>query len=151
MDSATQVAMPSKSPKWTGYVLSTLVFLLMDSIMKLLKLPIVLDASAKLGFSAPVVFTIGVILLLYVIPQTSVLGAIFLTGYLGGAVCTHLRLGIPCLAISSFRLIWALYSGLDSISANRACAPCSPSAGQPPSVREEFFSRCRFLPSSFVV
>jgi len=101
MDSATQVAMPSKAQKWTSYVLSTLVvlFLLMDSGMKVLKLPMVLDASAKLGFSAPVVFTIGVILLLcvilYAIPQTSVLGAILLTGYLGGAVCTHLRLGNP--------------------------------------------------------
>ena len=108
MDSATQVAMPSKAIKWTSYVLSTLVvlFLLMDSIMKLLKLPIVLDASAKLGFSAPVVFTIGVILLfcviLYVIPQTSVLGAILLTGYLGGAVCTHLRLGNPLLGYLLF-------------------------------------------------
>jgi len=101
MDPASQVAAPSKAQKWTGYVLSTLVvlFLLMDSIMKLLKLPMVLDASAKLGFSAPVVFTIGVILLLcvilYVIPQTSVLGAILLTAYLGGAVCTQLRLGNP--------------------------------------------------------
>jgi DoxX-like protein len=136
MDAATQVATPSKAQKWTGYVLSTLVvlFLLVDSVMKLLKLPVVLDASAKLGFSASVIFTIGVILLLcvilYVIPQTSVLGAILLTGYLGGAVCTHLRLGIPCLAISSFRLIWALYSGLDSISANRACEPCFPSAAK---------------------
>ena len=101
MDAATQVATPSKAQKWTGYVLSTLVvlFLLVDSVMKVLKLPIVLDASAKLGFSASFVFTIGVILLLcvilYVVPQTSVLGAILLTGYLGGAVCTHLRLGSP--------------------------------------------------------
>jgi hypothetical protein len=101
MDAATQVAAPSKVQKWMGNVLSTLVvlFLLMDSVMKLLKLPIVLDASAKLGFSASVIFTIGVILLfcviLYVIPQTSILGAILLTGYLGGAVCTHLRLGNP--------------------------------------------------------
>jgi DoxX-like family len=101
MDAATQVATPSKTQKWIGYVLSTLVvlFLLVDSIMKVLKLPIVLEASAKLGFSASFIFTIGVVLLLcvilYVIPQTSVLGAILLTGYLGGAVCTHLRLGNP--------------------------------------------------------
>jgi len=99
MDAATPVTTPSKAQKWTGYVLSTLVvlFLLVDSVMKLLKLPIVLDASAKLGFSASVIFTIGVILLLcvilYVIPQTSVLGAILLTGYLGGAVATHVRVG----------------------------------------------------------
>ena len=101
MDALGQVATPSKAQKWTGYVLSTLVvlFLLMDSVMKLLKLPMVLDASVKLGFPASVVSTIGVILLLcvilYVLPQTSVLGAILLTGYLGGAVCTHLRLGNP--------------------------------------------------------
>jgi len=101
METTTQLTTPSKTQKWTGYALSTVVvlFLLMDSVMKLLKLPVVLDASVKLGFSASFIFTIGVILLLcvilYVIPQTSVLGAILLTGYLGGAVCTHLRLGNP--------------------------------------------------------
>ena len=101
MDATLHTATPSKAQKWTGYVLSTLVvlFLLMDSVMKLLKLPIVLDASAKLGFSASAVFTIGVILLfcviLYAVPQTSVLGAVLLSAYLGGAVSTHLRLGNP--------------------------------------------------------
>ena len=101
MDAAPQIATPSRAQKWTGYVLSTLVilFLLMDSVMKLLKLPMVIDASAKLGFSASLIFTIGVILLVcviaYAIPQTSILGAILLTGYLGGAVCTHLRVGEP--------------------------------------------------------
>ena len=57
MDATLHTATPSKAQKWTGYVLSTLVvlFLLMDSVMKLLKLPMVLDASAKLGFSASAV------------------------------------------------------------------------------------------------
>jgi len=154
MDAASQVATPSRAQKWTGYVLSTLVvlFLLMDSIMKLLKLPMVLDASAKLGFSAPVVFTIGVILLLcvilYVIPQTSVLGAILLTAYLGGAVCTQLRLGN---LLFSYILTWVLCSGLDSISAKRACEPWFPSAAKPPNAREIVSSNCRFLPTTFVV
>lgn len=101
MDATSPLPGPSKAQRWTGYVLSTLpvLFLLFDSIMKLLKVPMVLEASAKLGFSASAVFTIGAILLIcviaYVIPQTSILGAILLTGYLGGAVCTNLRAGNP--------------------------------------------------------
>ena len=114
MNEPAQLATPSKAQKWTGYVLSTVVvlFLLMDSVMKLLKLPVVLDASAKLGFSAPVTFTIGVILLccliLYTIPHTSFLGAILLSAYLGGAVCTHLRLGNPLFS----HILFPTYLGI---------------------------------------
>jgi DoxX-like family len=101
MDATTQIAAPSKVQKWTSYVLSALVilFLVFDSVIKLMKLPVVQEASARLGYQNETTFHIGFVLLLcvilYAIPQTSVLGAIFLTGYLGGAVATHTRIGDP--------------------------------------------------------
>jgi hypothetical protein len=86
-----------------GYSLSALavLFLLVDSVMKLLALPLVLEATAQLGYpgTSTIAYLLGTILLvstiLYVIPRTSVLGAVLLTGYLGGAVATHVRLGSP--------------------------------------------------------
>jgi DoxX-like family len=101
MDSATQSNAPTKAQLWIGRILSTLVilFLTFDSVIKLLKLPMVEEASAKLGYVAPTVFHLGFVLLtcvvLYALPQTSILGAILLTGYLGGAVATHTRVGDP--------------------------------------------------------
>jgi hypothetical protein len=87
---------------WIGWVLSGIViaFTLMDATMKLLALPVVLEASAPLGFvGAQMARTLGIVLLvctlLYVAPRTTVLGAIALTGYLGGAVATHVRVGSP--------------------------------------------------------
>jgi hypothetical protein len=99
MDSAAQ--QPTKTQLWTGRILSILVilFLTFDAVIKLLRLPMVEEASAKLGYAAPTVFHLGFVLLtcviLYAIPQTSILGAILLTGYLGGAVATHTRVGDP--------------------------------------------------------
>jgi hypothetical protein len=101
MDSTTQLTAPTRAQVWTGRVLSTLVvlFLTFDSVIKLLRLPMVEEASAKLGYLGPTIFHIGIVLLvcvvLYAIPQTSILGAILLTGYLGGAVATHTRVGDP--------------------------------------------------------
>ena len=98
MDSTTQ---PAKGQLWTGRVLSILaiLFLTFDSVIKLLRLPMVAEASAKLGYQNDTIFQIGIVLLvcviLYAIPQTSILGAILLTGYLGGAVATHTRVGDP--------------------------------------------------------
>lgn len=87
---------------WIGWVMSGLVvaFLLMDSTMKLMALPIVIETSGALGFpGADMARGLGTLLLiytlLYVAPQTAVLGAILLTGYLGGAVATHVRVGSP--------------------------------------------------------
>ena len=84
-----------------GQVLSGLavLFLLFDGIAKLLQLQAVIDATVELGYPRDIALTLGVILLtcvvLYVVPQTSVLGAILLTAYLGGAVATHVRIGNP--------------------------------------------------------
>jgi DoxX-like family len=101
VEPTAQSLQPTKAQLWTGRVLSTLaiLFLTFDATIKLLRLPMVEEASAKLGYQAPTIFHIGMVLLvcviLYAIPQTSVLGAVLLTGYLGGAVATHTRVGDP--------------------------------------------------------
>lgn len=84
---------------WTGRILSVLpaLLLLFSATMKLMHGPQIVEGFAKFGFKEGVIAGIGVTeilcTLLYAIPQTSVLGAILLTGYLGGAVVTHLRIG----------------------------------------------------------
>ena len=94
-------ASSSNQRVWAGRILSGLVvlFLLPDAIIKFIRPAPVVDAFAHLGLPLSNAVTIGIILLictaLYVIPRTSVLGAILLTGYLGGAVATHLRVGDP--------------------------------------------------------
>jgi len=98
-----------------GWVLSGLViaFLLMDATMKLLALPIVLETQAPLGFEGEAIARgLGVLLLvctlLYAAPQTAVLGAILLTGYLGGAVVTHVRVGDPLFS----HILFGVYLGV---------------------------------------
>jgi DoxX-like family len=87
----------SKASLWGGWVMSILpaLFLLADGAMKLVKSAVVVEATVKLGYQENVIVPIGVVLLLctvlYLLPVTSVLGAILLTGYLGGAVATHVR------------------------------------------------------------
>jgi len=101
MPSDTQTAPVSKKMLWTGRIMTALVvlFLLMDGVMKLIKPAPVVEATVGLGYPEAVIVPLGIILLfctvLYAIPQTSVLGAILLTGYLGGAVATHVRVGNP--------------------------------------------------------
>jgi DoxX-like family len=95
MQSSTQSAPVPKARIWTGRVISALItlFLIFDGVTKVIKVPQVIAASAKIGFSAGDVVAIGAVLLictaLYVIPKTSTLGAILLTGYLGGATATN--------------------------------------------------------------
>jgi hypothetical protein len=89
----------SKKTLWVGRILSALpaLFLLVDAIMKLVKPAPVVTATVALGYPESVILPLGIVLLictaLYVIPRTAVLGAILLTGYLGGAVATHVRVG----------------------------------------------------------
>ena len=86
---------------WIGRVLSGLAiaFLLFDALGKLMRVAPVLEGTTKLGYPEGAVLPIGVLLLLgvvlYAIPRTSVLGAIYLAAYLGGAVATHFRVGSP--------------------------------------------------------
>ncbi len=92
-----------------GWTMSGLMiaFLLMDATMKLLALPIVLETSAPLGFvGAEMARALGAVLLvatlLYALPPTAVLGAILVTGYLGGAIATHVRVGSPLFSHTLF-------------------------------------------------
>ncbi len=101
MQSANQTVPVSKKTLWTGRVISTLVvlFLAFDGVMKMVKEVHVRQATARLGYPESLIVGIGILLLactaVYVIPRTSILGAILLTGYLGGATATHLRVGEP--------------------------------------------------------
>lgn len=94
------------------------LFLAFDTVMKLLAVEQAVQSTTELGYPASAVFTIGVIelicLTLYVVPATSVSGAILLVGYLGGAVATHVRLGNPLATHVLFPLYVAalLWGGL---------------------------------------
>lgn len=99
---------------WTGRVLSALpvLFLLFDSIGKTMKLPAFVTATVQLGYPESVLVGLGAIellcVILYAIPRTAVLGAILLTGYLGGAVATHVRIGSPLFTHTLFPIYVAL-------------------------------------------
>ena len=101
MQSGAQAVPVSKGRLWTGRIISSLVvlFLLFDGVTKLMKVAPVLEASAQLGYPVSTIVGIGITALVctavYVIPQTSVLGAILLTGYLGGAVASNVRIANP--------------------------------------------------------
>jgi hypothetical protein len=92
-----QAAPASKALFWTGWVLSALpaLFLLFDAVMKLVKPAFVVEGTMKYGYPESSIIPLGIVLLastfVYLIPRTAVLGAILLTGYLGGAVATHVR------------------------------------------------------------
>jgi hypothetical protein len=99
MPSATQTVPVSKKRLWAGRITSALpvLFLLVDGAMKLVKPAPVVKATVELGYAETVILPLGVVLLactiLYLIPRTAVLGAILLTGYLGGAVPAQVRAG----------------------------------------------------------
>ena len=95
----------SNKTLWVARIVSGLaaLFLLVDGTAKLFKPAFVVDANVQLGYSESTIIPIAVVLIictiLYLIPATSVLGAILLTGYLGGAVATHVRAGSPLFPI----------------------------------------------------
>ncbi len=99
MESVSETLRSSKKTVWAGRILSLLpiLFLLMDGTMKLVRPQIVVQTTLQLGYSENVIIPIGIVLIictvLYLVPKTAVLGAILLTGYLGGAVATHVRVG----------------------------------------------------------
>lgn len=82
---------------WTGAIITglTVLFLAFDGVTKVIRVAPVVEASEKLGVPSNAIVGIGIVLLacttIYVIPQTAVLGAILLTGYLGGAAAIHVR------------------------------------------------------------
>ncbi len=101
MHSAMQTTPASKTSLWSGRIMSGLVvlFMLFDSAIKLMKLAPAVEGTARLGYPVSLVLPIGIVLLvctvLYAIPRTSILGAILLTGYLGGAVASNVRMSNP--------------------------------------------------------
>jgi DoxX-like family len=113
-ESEFETALVSKGGLWTGRILSLLsiLFFLMDAVMKVLKPAFVVDATVKLGYQEGVIQGLGIALLigtiLYAIPSTSVFGAILLTGYLGGAVASNVRVGNPLFSNVLFPVYFAL-------------------------------------------
>jgi hypothetical protein len=111
---STDPDQPSRSASRVGLVISVLVglFLLFDSVTKLLRLPYVVTATVQLGFPAYTVPIMGALLLfglvLYTVPRTSVFGAVLITAYLGGAVCANVRAEQPLFGYTLFPVYTAV-------------------------------------------
>ncbi len=115
MQSATQTAPVSKKKLWAGRIISALpvLLLLLSGVMKLMKPAPVVQGFAQFGYPESLILKIGILeifcTLVYMIPRTSVLGAILMTGYLGGATATNVRVGDPSsfIAVLVGVLVWA--------------------------------------------
>ena len=114
MESSAQSAPVSNKRLWAGRIMSALpvLFLLFDGVIHIMRIPPVVEGFAKLGYSISLAIPLGIIeivcIVLYVIPRTSVLGAVLLTGYLGGAVATNLRTGAPLFS----NVLFPVYVGV---------------------------------------
>jgi len=114
MQTATVTAPVSKTRLWAGRILSgwAVLFLLFDSVIKLMNIKAVAEAFAQLGYPGHLALGIGILELLcvvvYLVPRTSILGAVVLTGYLGGAVATQVRIASPLFTHTLF----PIYVGL---------------------------------------
>lgn len=116
MQSNPQVASISKGARWGSRIITALIvlFMIFDGVTKIMKVPQVMEANVPLGIPEGQIPGIGILLLvclaIYLIPQTSVLGAILLTGYLGGAIEANLRAqmgAFPLLFGATFGvLVW---------------------------------------------
>lgn len=99
---------------WAGRIISSLVilFLVFDSVIKLMQIEPVKASFAGLGYPVTIAPVIGIIeaicVVLYVIPRTAILGAVLLTGLLGGAIASHLRLGDPMFT----HVLFGVYVGV---------------------------------------
>lgn len=95
----------NKGAIWGARIIGGLavLFLIMDGVMKLFNPPPVTEATVVLGWAENFILYLGIIelvcILLYLIPNTSVLGAVLTTGYLGGAVATHMRISSPLFSL----------------------------------------------------
>ena len=116
----TENARYSTRALWAGRILSGLavVFLIFDVAMKFLMPPAAVEGTRQLGWPESAMLTLGVIqlicLALYLIPRTAVIGAVLWTGYLGGAIATHVRVGNPLFSHTLFPIYVAafLWAGL---------------------------------------
>ena len=106
--------MSSAKQLWTGRILSTLavLFLIFDTVIKLMQIQPVKESFVRLGYPTSIAVAIGALelacLTVYLIPRTSVLGAVLLTGYLGGAVATNVRVGTPLFS----HVLFPVYLGV---------------------------------------
>jgi hypothetical protein len=97
----TRTTPVSKKIVWGGYIMSALpvLLLLFSGVMKLMKPASIVEGFARFGYPESLILGIGILELactvVYIIPRTSILGAILLTGYLGGAIATQVRVGDP--------------------------------------------------------
>jgi hypothetical protein len=104
----------SKKKLWVSRIMIAVpvLFMLIDGITKLMMIPPVMEASKRLGFQPNIIPVIGIILLVctifYLIPRTSILGAVLLTGYLGGAVVTNLRIESPLFSNTLFPVYFGI-------------------------------------------
>lgn len=129
MPLSVETAAPSKARLWTGRILTilTTLFMLFDGVMKLVRPLPVTHAMTQLGFPQNLSVPIGVILLiftaLYAVPSTSVLGSVLLTGYLGGAVVSQMRIGAPLFGTTLFPIYFAvlMWAGI-YLREQRLCA-----------------------------
>jgi hypothetical protein len=118
--STSGTAASGRGMLWTSRVLTAIavLFLTFDCSIHLMQIPAAVKGTAELGYPASSLLVIGVIelvcLLAYLIPRTAVLGAILWTGYLGGAIATHLRVGNPLFSHTLFPIYVAalLWGGL---------------------------------------
>jgi hypothetical protein len=113
ISSDTQTSPVSKKMLWVGYIMSALpvLALLISGVMKLVRPASVVEGFVHLGYPESLALGIGIVELacvtIYAIPRTSMLGAILLTGYLGGATATHVRVGEPFFgAIGLGIMVW---------------------------------------------
>jgi len=110
----TDSEVPTKGARWAGYLLTALVaaFLTFDATIKLMVIQPVVDSFARLGLPADLPRTIGALeaalVIVYLVPRTAVLGGILLTGYLGGAIMCHVRVGDPMFS----HILFPVYLGI---------------------------------------
>jgi glyoxylase-like metal-dependent hydrolase (beta-lactamase superfamily II) len=101
MQAQDELGVTSKTTMWAGRLVTvlTVAFLLFDAMVKVLNLPVAVEGTVRLGYPARLVMYIGIVQLIclaaYLYPRTALLGAILLTGYLGGATATQVRVEDP--------------------------------------------------------
>lgn len=105
MQSGVQTAVAPKKTVWAGYVVSAIpvLMLLFSGSVKLLRLPSVVQGFGEYGYPASLIAVIGILevgcTVVYLIPRTAVLGAILMTGFLGGAIVSNVRLNNPLFSV----------------------------------------------------
>ncbi len=116
----TATPRPSKAARWAARITTgiSVAFLLFDASLKLFATPEAIEGTGALGYSADVLVPLGIVqlacLILYLVPRTAILGALLWTGYLGGAIATHVRVGNPLFSHTLFPIYVAvlLWAGL---------------------------------------